>query len=116
MCGHAARGLVPIVEEVEDLDAEGWIRWCLAGLELFAGADGRPVPRLEPSRLAAERVLLELASERLDTNAGRMAAALGVTPKTCRSTLRRHDLWPLLSPPMVRLRERLMRPVEPIRY
>lgn len=80
---------------VDDLDVEGFLRWCSMGLHLFGRSKGRIVPHMSDASRAAKNVVLGVAVLRTDRNITRMAVALNTSRRACREALRAHGLYPL---------------------
>lgn len=86
-----------VPEVVEDVDVEGWIRWCVAGLVLFSGASQRatPTPPIGEASRVAERVLLELAVVRIGQNLTWISDTYKMARRTLRRRLSSLGLYPL---------------------
>ncbi len=89
--GEAAAWLRrPMPAVVRELDAEGWIAWCLVGLVIF----GEGFPALETIRLESKRVAAALAMLRARGNISAAAMMLKTSRKVLRENLRVGGLYP----------------------
>ncbi|MEX1366417.1 MAG: helix-turn-helix domain-containing protein [Nannocystaceae bacterium] len=78
------------VADVPAVDGEGWVAWCVAGVELF-GDD--PVGLAEVKRRAASVVAVR-AMDRERGNVTRAAASLGISRRSLREALKAAGRYP----------------------
>lgn len=90
---HAAFHDRPIPLFIRDLDAGGWIAWCMAGLLIF----NRDRSLLDHTRRESIRVVAGLAMVRSHGNISAAARMLGTTRKVLRDNLIRLGLYPWAS-------------------
>ncbi len=79
----------PLIQ-FEEIDADGWLAWVIAGVYLFSGG----LPSMDEVRLEAKRTAMCLAMFRGRGKLSRAAAALGTSRKVLRDNLKVTGLYP----------------------
>ncbi len=79
----------PLIQ-FEEVDADGWLAWVIAGVYLFSGG----LPSMDEVRLEAKRTAMCLAMFRGRGKLSRAAAALGTSRKVLRANLKVTGLYP----------------------
>lgn len=87
---EAAARRRPLPARVRDLDAGGWIAWCLVGLVLF----GDEQTQMAQVRVEAKRVMMALAMMRAGGNLSAAARSLGTSRRVLREGLMVVGLYP----------------------
>lgn len=87
---EAAARRRPLPPTVRDLDAGGWIAWCLVGLVLL----GDEPPQMAQVRVEAKRVVMALAMMRAGGNLSAAARSLGTSRRVLREGLTVVGLYP----------------------